>query len=463
MFKKIFLFVFLSVFLGAAAVAYAEAPEHVPSWDNKCGKGFQWSRGTAGCVQADCPSGAGRTYTYGCNCGEAWDKPFRTCYDPKSPGLATSCVARGAKCPGEEDKNKPNDSKPGGAKNEAPASCSIFTRTLLKLGFTDAKTSPGCSKPDSSKPDGNSKPEENDKTCSLGGNSHLNDQDKCVCDTGYERTTTGKGVFSRGKAECLSATRTDSNFGQYIKGGDIEKIQDALSSLQNKNIGESLEVEITNANDGKVVKIEIVKTGPDTYQYTSDGIRFYDYLLGAVSSSYSSAGDSTFLSNFSPFNWGVAMSGDGQKLVPDKDYFLISKIQSNIDSPLFNSIRYRKEFIVGAYEYIKARGKFSPKQILFGEQESDSLIETSIPHIRNQAIESNFDLIKRFDYILNHGGQDVGKNPIYDEEYAARTGGGRLLTDDEIAQKDIQQKIKIYAQYEIIYNRYLLAQKLAGK
>ncbi|MBI5228087.1 hypothetical protein HY988_05850 [Candidatus Micrarchaeota archaeon] len=83
-------------------VYFAEVPEHNPDLDSNCPQGFQWSRGTVSCKQADCPSGAGRTYTYECNCGEAWDKPFRTCYDPKRPGLATSCVAAGAKCPGEE-------------------------------------------------------------------------------------------------------------------------------------------------------------------------------------------------------------------------------------------------------------------------------------------------------------------------------------------------------------------------
>lgn len=89
------------VLLLLVGVSFAEVPEHNPALDSKCPKGFQWSKGIVGCAQADCPSGAGRTYTYGCSCGEAWDKPFRTCYDPKQPGLATSCVAQGAKCPGE--------------------------------------------------------------------------------------------------------------------------------------------------------------------------------------------------------------------------------------------------------------------------------------------------------------------------------------------------------------------------
>ncbi len=83
-------------------VVFAEVPEHNPDLDSNCPKGFQWSKGTISCKQADCPEGAGRTYTYDCSCGEAWDKPFRTCYDPNQPGYAITCVAAGAKCPGEE-------------------------------------------------------------------------------------------------------------------------------------------------------------------------------------------------------------------------------------------------------------------------------------------------------------------------------------------------------------------------
>lgn len=84
-----------------AGFVFAEVPEHNPDLDYKCKPGFQWSRGTVSCKQADCPQGAGRTYTYDCNCGEAWDKPFKTCYDPKGTGLVVACVASGAKCPGE--------------------------------------------------------------------------------------------------------------------------------------------------------------------------------------------------------------------------------------------------------------------------------------------------------------------------------------------------------------------------
>ncbi len=80
---------------------HAEVPEHEASWDDKCPAGFQWSRGIAGCAQAECPEGASRTYTYYCNCGEAWNLPKRTCYGGDVPGLVTSCVEEGALCPGE--------------------------------------------------------------------------------------------------------------------------------------------------------------------------------------------------------------------------------------------------------------------------------------------------------------------------------------------------------------------------
>lgn len=78
-----------------ALVVRAEVPDHNPSLDHQCPKGFQYSRGPAACKQADCPPGAGRTYTYDCSCGEAWDKPFRTCYKDQ---LATHCVAAGESC-----------------------------------------------------------------------------------------------------------------------------------------------------------------------------------------------------------------------------------------------------------------------------------------------------------------------------------------------------------------------------
>jgi hypothetical protein len=81
-----------------SSISLAEVPEHAPSLDKDCPQGFQWSRGPVACKQADCPAGAGRTYTYDCNCGEAWDKPFRTCVDPKRAGFVTHCVPKGEAC-----------------------------------------------------------------------------------------------------------------------------------------------------------------------------------------------------------------------------------------------------------------------------------------------------------------------------------------------------------------------------
>jgi hypothetical protein len=85
----------LALTLSIAGRARAEVPEHNPGLDHTCPKGFQYSRGPAACKQADCPAGAGRTYTYDCNCGEAWEKPFRTCSEN---GLVTKCVPRDQEC-----------------------------------------------------------------------------------------------------------------------------------------------------------------------------------------------------------------------------------------------------------------------------------------------------------------------------------------------------------------------------
>ncbi len=176
--------------------------------------------------------------------------------------------------------------------------------------------------------------------------------------------------------------------------------------------------------------------------------------------------------------WGKPVSGDGTSLVPTKDYSLISKIQSNIDRPVYDSIVFRKEFLVGAYEYIKARAKYSPRELLIsGEQTADAFIEAAIPHIRNKVSESNFDPLRRFSFILRHGGQDTrrdSKNPIYSDsdldfleklgqEGGVGLGGGpdELLSEEDLARKDVQQKAKIYAQYEMIYNRYKLAKELS--
>ena len=82
-----------------STVVFAEVPMHNPGLDSQCSPGFQYSRDTASCKQANCPEGAGRTYTLECNCGEAWGKPFRTCYKDQ---LAVACVPAGSPCPGEQ-------------------------------------------------------------------------------------------------------------------------------------------------------------------------------------------------------------------------------------------------------------------------------------------------------------------------------------------------------------------------
>ncbi|MBI5159638.1 transglutaminase domain-containing protein [Candidatus Micrarchaeota archaeon] len=75
----------------------AEVPEHNPGLDSQCPPGFQWSRGTVACEQANCPAGAGRTYTYECSCwvSEWGGNPKVTCYEN---GLAVKCLPGGSKC-----------------------------------------------------------------------------------------------------------------------------------------------------------------------------------------------------------------------------------------------------------------------------------------------------------------------------------------------------------------------------
>ena len=90
---KFFLLTFLFI-----SFLFALVPEHNPDLDYKCTIGFGWSRGTVACEQVNCPPGSGRTYTYECNCGEAWNQPFTTCYDPDGTGLATHCIPRGQSC-----------------------------------------------------------------------------------------------------------------------------------------------------------------------------------------------------------------------------------------------------------------------------------------------------------------------------------------------------------------------------
>lgn len=141
---KIFKYFFVFFMLGWAGFASAEVPFHNPDLDYKCGPGFQWSRDTASCKQADCPAGAGRTYTLDCSCGEAWNKPFTTCYDKNTPGLATSCVPAGSQCPSEKskgDKGKDNSGKPEGENRGCTVVGRIFSFLPSKGFISDLKKS----------------------------------------------------------------------------------------------------------------------------------------------------------------------------------------------------------------------------------------------------------------------------------------------------------------------------------
>jgi hypothetical protein len=103
------LFIFLLILTNLSIIG-AEVPGHNPDLDYKCGEGSQWSRSTVGCEQAVCPEGAGRTYGLDCNCGEAWGRPFRTCYDEN--GLAAYCISNDQEC-----------EKPPPTEEECQASC----------------------------------------------------------------------------------------------------------------------------------------------------------------------------------------------------------------------------------------------------------------------------------------------------------------------------------------------------
>ncbi len=380
-----------------------------------------------------------------------------------------------------------------GGKSSVPTagktSCSSFKRVVSFLpdkGFiADFKKAVGVDKCPTSEEEKEKteEPEDQSNNCSLGPNSRIiesGDRSMCICNPGYERVTAKYNSGEISSVNCLSITRTEKDLGKYMMSDSVTAIQEAIGTLQEKAIGENEQTEVTTAT-GENVKIKIIKTGLDTYQYTTDGIRYYDYLPAAISSSNSSVSESSLFSSFSrffPYNWGKPVSGDGTSLVPTKDYSLISKIQSNIDRPVYDSIVFRKEFLVGAYEYIKARAKYSPRELLIsGEQTADAFIEAAIPHIRNKVSESNFDPLRRFSYILRHGGQDTrrdSKNPIYSDsdldfleklgqEGGVGLGGGpdELLSEEDLARKDVQQKAKIYAQYEMIYNRYKLAKELS--
>lgn len=130
--------VYFVVFSILASIVTAEVPGHNPDLDSQCPSGFQWSKETASCKQAECPSGAGRTYTLDCNCGEAWDKPFKTCY---LNGLATSCIDASSKCPYEKtSENKKTESNEIDkvwrctGSQDCPASTPHMCNTVKNLG-----------------------------------------------------------------------------------------------------------------------------------------------------------------------------------------------------------------------------------------------------------------------------------------------------------------------------------------
>ncbi len=80
-----------------SSLVIAEVPGHNPDLDSQCSQGKQYSRGTADCKQANCPPGAGRTYTYDFSCwvSEWCVDPKVTCYEN---GLAVRCLPKGGDC-----------------------------------------------------------------------------------------------------------------------------------------------------------------------------------------------------------------------------------------------------------------------------------------------------------------------------------------------------------------------------
>ena len=183
-------YIILLILLGVVFVSplsFAEVPEHNPDLDSQCGEGFQWSRGTISCKQADCPEGAGRTYTYECNCGEAWDKPFRTCYDPQRPGYAIACVAAGSPCPGEQQGGGPG-SIPDNQTPPSAESCDFDSD--CPFGY---KCNPATNRCEQKVPE---EKKCNDLLCFFQGGSCINDEcvieNKCqnvTCDNKCESNT----------------------------------------------------------------------------------------------------------------------------------------------------------------------------------------------------------------------------------------------------------------------------------
>jgi hypothetical protein len=82
------------IFAGFLSIALvlpvaAQVPGHNPELDDQCEPGFQWSRLTVACEQAECPaSAAGRTYTLECKCADD-DVPIW------KDGLLLDCVSEG--------------------------------------------------------------------------------------------------------------------------------------------------------------------------------------------------------------------------------------------------------------------------------------------------------------------------------------------------------------------------------
>lgn len=173
--SHLWLLFFLSI-----PLVFAEVPEHNPGLDRECSPGFQWSRGTASCKQANCPPGAGRTYTYDCNCGEAWDQPYKTCY---KNGLATHCVARGQECEATESSFDPLTGE-------------------CQMGFVLRTDKQDPSRKNCVKAAG-------DPICVYAYAEYLPEQKKCRCIEGYR--------WVKEKKECIEETTAIAEFCRKIE------------------------------------------------------------------------------------------------------------------------------------------------------------------------------------------------------------------------------------------------------
>ncbi len=459
---KFFIFVSFIVFAGFVFdIARAEAPEHNKDLDSKCPSGFQWSRGTAGCVQADCPSGAGRTYTYGCSCGEAWNKPFRTCYEK---GLATSCVAKGAACPGDpgEKPSKPV-STPGKIESgQKPTNnCSVANRLLNFLpnkGFIvefkrALKVEEKCEKPkpeESTTSADNGKPPTNACAKKFGDNFKLLNSNKnannlsekdCGCETGYERVAIAESLIStEKKSRCLDISR--GALGLF-KGTESEKIYEATDNLRGKNVGDYEVITVVMAS-GEEVKLVIIKNGPDSFIYTADGVNYSPSLQTIKFSEGALDIDGgslirRMLYNFSPYNWGS--QNDLEKFISKLNERMVSGgtyINSVNRSGSLGYIKYHKEFIAGAAEYFKQREKgITIDQLLGSKEDSDVFIVQTTQRLTNGALPGD----------------------IFDQQ----TGVRRNLTEEEKEAERQRVKKELYTRYEELYARYSLNKKYFSK